>query len=278
MHHEKVQQDKLKSVEARLNFGDCSKRNSKTPDESQYSESKTLTTKEEPTIRQRHRHSHSPQPTGSVFLRLKRDGSASPRQRSKERREGGVFKRLGNKAAHSESRYRSSRSRETDVMPKRRYHGGTSSRVTEGFSEIEDSGGGHWKSKSKRQKSSIVEDDFHIKTHDGSKDPEDHLKIFQAAAKTERWALLTWCHMFNSTLTGDTRVRFDDLSPESVDSYDDLIKAFLENYLQQKKCIKDPVEINHIKQRDGESTEEFVRRYKLECRDVKEAPEFMKIS
>ncbi|GKC50374.1 hypothetical protein Tco_1073119, partial [Tanacetum coccineum] len=47
---------------------------------------------------------------------------------------------------------------------------------------------------------------------------------------------------------------------ESIDSYDDLKKAFLENYLQQKKCIKDPVEIHNIKQRDGESTKEFVRR------------------
>ncbi|GJR56180.1 hypothetical protein Tco_1406701 [Tanacetum coccineum] len=31
-------------------------------------------------------------------------------------------------------------------------------------------------------------------------------------------------------------------------------------------------------QRDGESTEEFMRRYKLECRDVKGAPKCMKIS
>ncbi|GKC93264.1 reverse transcriptase domain-containing protein, partial [Tanacetum coccineum] len=104
----------------------------------------------------------------------------------------------------------------------------------------------------------------HIKTYDGSEDPEDHLKIFQAAAKIELWAMPTWCHMFNSTLTGNARVWFDDLPQESIDSYDDLKKAFLENYLQQKKCIKDPVEIHNIKQRDGESTEEFVRRYKLE--------------
>nr|GEW25021.1 reverse transcriptase domain-containing protein [Tanacetum cinerariifolium] len=47
---------------------------------------------------------------------------------------------------------------------------------------------------------------------------------------------------------------------------------------QKKKCIKDPVEIHNIKQRDGESTEEFVRRYKLECRDVKGALKCMKIS
>ncbi|GKC14029.1 reverse transcriptase domain-containing protein [Tanacetum coccineum] len=60
--------------------------------------------------------------------------------------------------------------------------------------------------------------------------------------------------------------------------YDDLKKAFLEDYLQQKKCIKDPVEIHHIRQRDEESTEEFVRRYKLGCRDVKGAPECIKIS
>nr|GEX76943.1 reverse transcriptase domain-containing protein [Tanacetum cinerariifolium] len=45
-----------------------------------------------------------------------------------------------------------------------------------------------------------------------------------------------------------------------------------------KKCIKDPVEIHNLKQRDGESTEEFMRRYTLECRDVKGAPECMKIS
>nr|GEU49744.1 reverse transcriptase domain-containing protein [Tanacetum cinerariifolium] len=48
-----------------------------------------------------------------------------------------------------------------------------------------------------------------------------------AAAKTERWAMPTWCHMFNSTLTGNARVWFDDLPPESIDSYDDLKKSFL---------------------------------------------------
>ncbi|GKB38427.1 reverse transcriptase domain-containing protein [Tanacetum coccineum] len=88
----------------------------------------------------------------------------------------------------------------------------------------------------------------------------------------------TWCHMFNFTLTGNARVWFHDLPAESIDSYDDLKKAFLENYLQQKKCIKDPIELHNIKQRDGESTEDFVRRYKLESRDVKGAPECMRIS
>ncbi|GJW75238.1 reverse transcriptase domain-containing protein [Tanacetum coccineum] len=106
----------------------------------------------------------------------------------------------------------------------------------------------------------------HVKTYDGSEDPEDHLKIFQAAKKVERWAMPTWCHMFNSTLTGSAMVWFDDLPPESVDSYDDLKEAFLANFHQQKKCIKDPVEIHHIKQREGESTEDFMRRLRQKKR------------
>ncbi|GJU81702.1 reverse transcriptase domain-containing protein [Tanacetum coccineum] len=98
-------------------------------------------------------------------------------------------------------------------------------------------------------------------------------------SKGRAWkAMPTWCHMFNSTLTGTARVWFDDLPPESVDSYNDLKEAFLANFLQQKKCIKDPIELYHIKQREGESTKDFVRRFKLESRDVKGAPEVMRIS
>nr|GEV60159.1 reverse transcriptase domain-containing protein [Tanacetum cinerariifolium] len=45
-----------------------------------------------------------------------------------------------------------------------------------------------------------------------------------------------------------------------------------------EKCIKDPIKTHSIKQKDGESMEEFVQRYKLECRDVKGDLECMKIS
>nr|GEW70505.1 reverse transcriptase domain-containing protein [Tanacetum cinerariifolium] len=59
----------------------------------------------------------------------------------------------------------------------------------------------------------------------------------------------------------NARVWFDDLPTESIDSYDDLKKVFLENYLQQKKCIKDLIELHNIKQRDGEITNpEFIKR------------------
>nr|GEV26152.1 reverse transcriptase domain-containing protein [Tanacetum cinerariifolium] len=134
----------------------------------------------------------------------------------------------------------------------------------EALSESKGSVGGNWKSRSKKQSSSIKDDDIsqswvceetdlftprvpyfdlskwtrmpsHVKTYNGSEDPKDHLKNFQAAAKAERWSMPTWCHMFNSTLTESAR-------------------------------------------REGESTKGFVRRFKIESRDVKGAPEIMRIS
>ncbi|GJU98510.1 reverse transcriptase domain-containing protein [Tanacetum coccineum] len=88
----------------------------------------------------------------------------------------------------------------------------------------------------------------------------------------------TWCHMFNSTLTRNARVWFDDLPSESIDSYNDLREAFLKNYLQQKKCIKNPIVLHNINQKDRVSTADFIQRYKSERGNVKGAPECMKIS
>ncbi|GJS48001.1 reverse transcriptase domain-containing protein [Tanacetum coccineum] len=316
MSQEKVQEEKLKAVKTRLNFEEVT----------QYSESGMPHRRRDLRKRLRPRNVRSL----SRIPEARHGRSESPRKKDPERKtvfkrvEKGVFHRLGDKeksmSAYSnnsrhhsyyssrqdtESCYQSSRSRGAELAPKRNDSKKGSSRRTEALSEEEDSARGHWKTKSKRQKSSVEEDDMsqpwvceetysftpriwyfdfpktrmpsHIKTYNGSKDPEDHLKIFQAAAKTKHEAMPTWCHMFNSTLTRIAKVWFDNLPQESIDSYDDLKKSFMENYLQQKKCIKDQVEIHNIKQRDGESTEEFVRRYKLEFRDVKGDPECMKI-
>ncbi|GJX57495.1 hypothetical protein Tco_0287392 [Tanacetum coccineum] len=152
VHQEKVQQEKLKEVKARLNFEGCSGKNSKIKEVSKHSESRT------PNVRGEHRRgrrsgrprsmSESPERT-SVFSRIRRDKSESPRHRpvGKGRRDGGVFNRLGGKEksmpAHSKSRYQSSRSGRTESVPRKRHYEGTCSWRTEMLSESEDSGGEH---------------------------------------------------------------------------------------------------------------------------------------
>ncbi|GKD20818.1 reverse transcriptase domain-containing protein [Tanacetum coccineum] len=83
--------------------------------------------------------------------------------------------------------------------------------------------------------------------------------------------------MFNFTLIGAARVWFDELPPESIDGYKGLKAAFLANFMQQKKYVKDPVEIHNIKQRDGETIEEFMERFKIETGHLKGAPECIRI-
>nr|GEZ11473.1 reverse transcriptase domain-containing protein [Tanacetum cinerariifolium] len=94
----------------------------------------------------------------------------------------------------------------------------------------------------------------------------------------ERWAMPTWCHMFNSTPIRTARVWFDELPPESIDGYKDLKAAFLAYFMQQKKYVKDPVEIHNIKQKDGETIEDFMKRFKVETGRVMGAPDCMQIS
>nr|GEU91161.1 reverse transcriptase domain-containing protein [Tanacetum cinerariifolium] len=221
--------------------------------------------------------SESPEP--------RRNHSESPRKRDPERKtvfkrlEKGVFYRLEDKgksmsAYSNDSRRRSYHSSRRDTKS---YYQSSRSRETKFASKniiTKEHPHEGWK---RCQKVKVAQEDIGSQNQRGKSrvlrmicpnhGPEDHLKIFQAVAKMERWAMPMWFHMFNSTLTRNAKVWFDDLPKESIDSYDDLKKAFLENYLQQKKYIK-----------DGESTEDFVRRYKLECRDVKGAPECMKIS
>nr|GEW50015.1 reverse transcriptase domain-containing protein [Tanacetum cinerariifolium] len=85
-----------------------------------------------------------------------------------------------------------------------------------------------------------------MKTYDGTGDPKDHV----------------W---------------FDKHPPESIDSYKDLKAAFLAHFMQQKKYVKDPVEIHNIKQKDGETIEDFIERFKVEIGHMKGAPECMRI-
>ncbi|GJR47029.1 hypothetical protein Tco_1315132 [Tanacetum coccineum] len=118
---EKEKNEKLKGVKAQLNFNGSS-------GTSRYSESGTMSAREHEK-RHKSRCSRSPRPSPSVFSKIRRERSRSPRQILREK-ERGVFKRLGN--------------REKSVSARSDSHNQCSySRYTEAFSESEDIGGGH---------------------------------------------------------------------------------------------------------------------------------------
>nr|GEU42857.1 reverse transcriptase domain-containing protein [Tanacetum cinerariifolium] len=119
----------------------------------------------------------------------------------------------------------------------------------------------------------------HMTTHIPPMGPTMDIAIAtETAPAVERWAMPTWCHMFTSTLIWAARIWFDELPPKSIDSYKELKVAFLAYFMQQKKYVKDPVEIHNIKQKDGETIEDFMERFKVETGRMKGAPECMRIS
>nr|GFB43421.1 hypothetical protein [Tanacetum cinerariifolium] len=73
----------------------------------------------------------------------------------------------------------------------------------------------------------------------GNKNLEDHLDIFSVASEQKEWPMPVWCKMFRQTLGGVARNWFDDLDPKSMDSFEELIQKFLEEFSQQKRTSKD---------------------------------------
>ncbi|XP_022003491.1 uncharacterized protein LOC110900943 [Helianthus annuus] len=114
--------------------------------------------------------------------------------------------------------------------------------------------------------------------YDGTRDPEDYLHAFRGAGQLGRWPMPVWCHMFVQTLTEGARLWFDSLPPGGIDSYEELSEKFLRNFGQQRKVVKNPNEILHIRQRDNERIDQYMERFVKERMNIKDVPEVMKIS
>nr|GEV82496.1 reverse transcriptase domain-containing protein [Tanacetum cinerariifolium] len=191
----------------------------------------------------------------------RRDSSPSrDRPRSRDRLRG-IEESYGNTCSSHRTgarhRYHSRNRDRSHSMKRGRESESLLSRVSKSGTSDE----GHWKSNSKRRKPTGEED----------------LAVPWLCEEVEHWAKPTWCHMFNYTLIGTARVWFDELSTESIDGYNDLKAALLTYFMQQKKYVKDPVEIHNIKQRDGETIKDFMKRFKVKTGRMKMAPECMRI-
>nr|GEY12119.1 reverse transcriptase domain-containing protein [Tanacetum cinerariifolium] len=207
----------------------------------------------------------------------RRDSSNGDRPENKD-----CFRGVGESYNNSHSFY------ETGINHGYRYHdrdrschtkrGRDSESPLSSVSKSNSSNGGHWKSKSKRHKPTYKEDLTMPWMYEEVDPFTPRIRNFKSSRQVERWAMPTWCHMFNYTLIGAERVWFNELTSESINSYKDLKATFLAYFMQQKKYVKDLVEIHNIKQKDGKTIEDFMERFKVETRRMKRAPECMRIS
>ncbi|GKB25367.1 hypothetical protein Tco_0864768 [Tanacetum coccineum] len=294
---DKLRRDKRKEVHTRLDFGENTKKSQKMREGSQNSIVETLSTRyrnpsERPKIRDRlksndenvfgrlgHRrqsaferlsNTYSPSTTKSGPDRANsrdhshsrgrphRRGSSPSRDRPRRRdRSRGIEESYGNTCSSyrtwAKHRYHSRDRDRSRSMKRGRESESSLSRVSESGT----SDGGHWKSKSKRHKPTY-EEDLAVPWSCEEVDPfTPRIRNFKSSRKTR---------MPNNVKTYD-----ETGDPE------DRVKIF-QTAAQQKKYVKDLVEIHNIKQRDGETVEDFIERFKVETRRMKGALECMRIS
>nr|GEY16927.1 reverse transcriptase domain-containing protein [Tanacetum cinerariifolium] len=236
---EKVRHDRRKDVHTRLDFGESSRE--RIMEDSHYSNTRARAT--EPKRAKRPPRSRS----RARALSASRDDRPKDREGFRSARE-----------SYSDSFSHSYRDRGHSHHTKRRRDKSPSSSVSRSNS----SNGKYRRSRSKRHKPTD-EDDL---TRPWMREEENpftpRIRNFESSGRHE-CPIMLW---------------FDELPPESIDGYKVLRAAFLAYFMQQKKYIKDPVEIHNIKQRDGETTEDFMERFKTETGCMKGAPECMRIS
>nr|GEV73604.1 reverse transcriptase domain-containing protein [Tanacetum cinerariifolium] len=116
-----------------------------------------------------------------------------------------------------------------------------------------------------------------IRVYERNKDLEHHLSIFSAAAEQEEWPIPIWCKMFCQTLGGATRNWFDDLDPKSVDNFKESSQKFLEEFSQQKRYAKDPIEDLRHQEETKRETTNFMDRFKSESSHIKGVPPVLSI-
>nr|GEU99037.1 reverse transcriptase domain-containing protein [Tanacetum cinerariifolium] len=282
---DKVRHDRRKEVHARLDFREGS-RERRTREGSHYSSARTLSARPErlkvqDRLRYNDRHvldrlgqrrqsafdrlskTYSPSTTKSIPYRTsyrdrshgrcrphRRDASNGDRPESND-----CFRGVGESYDNSHSSYG------MGINHGYHYHDRDRSRHTKRGRDSESSlsivsksdfsDEGNWKSKSKRHKPTN----------------EDDLTMPWMCKEVDPFTPQIWA----------ARVWFDELPLESINSYKDLKEAFLAYFMQQKKYVKDPVEIHNIKKKDGETIEDFMEWFKVETGRMKGAPECMRI-
>ena len=77
-----------------------------------------------------------------------------------------------------------------------------------------------------------------LDSYDGTRDPFNHITTFKTTVHLQGVPYEIMCKAFLTTLKGPTRVWFNKIPPNTVSSFKDLSKLFVNNFIggQRHKC------------------------------------------
>ncbi|GFS32867.1 hypothetical protein Acr_00g0025180 [Actinidia rufa] len=106
--------------------------------------------------------------------------------------------------------------------------------------------------------------------YEGKIDPMDHLDSYKSLMSLQGCSDEVMCKAFSATLKGPARSWFRKLSPGTIDSFGDLSRLFVANFMSCRNRQKNASHLFTIHQKESESLKEFVKRFNQAILEVED--------
>ena len=100
-----------------------------------------------------------------------------------------------------------------------------------------------------------------LENFDGTKDPFDYLEAFKTIMQQQAVLEKIMCRAFPMGLRGFARVWFNKLESESIGSFVQLSRAFIDHFIGGQRRGRPPTYLLNVKQMEGEPLRAYVHRF-----------------
>ncbi|GFY90928.1 hypothetical protein Acr_07g0011240 [Actinidia rufa] len=97
--------------------------------------------------------------------------------------------------------------------------------------------------------------------YEGKTDPIDHLDLYKSLMSLQNCSDEVMCMAFSATLKGVVRSWFRKLPPRTVDSFGDLKRLFIANFMSYRTRQKNASHFFTVHQKEIEGLKEYVKRF-----------------
>uniref|UniRef100_A0A2N9GHQ1 Reverse transcriptase/retrotransposon-derived protein RNase H-like domain-containing protein n=1 Tax=Fagus sylvatica TaxID=28930 RepID=A0A2N9GHQ1_FAGSY len=117
-----------------------------------------------------------------------------------------------------------------------------------------------------------------LENFDGLRDSLDYLDSFKTVIRLQGVSDEIMCRAFPTNLRGLARVWFNQLETESIDTFTQLSRAFIDNFIGGRRSVHPANYLLNIRQREGESLRSYVQRFNKEAVQIDEPNEFVALT
>nr|XP_023905683.1 uncharacterized protein LOC112017464 [Quercus suber] len=109
-----------------------------------------------------------------------------------------------------------------------------------------------------------------LDSYDGTQDPFDHIDTFKTTMHLQGIPDEIMCRAFPTILKGPARVWFSKIPPNTVTSFEELSKLFVNNFIGRHRHKHSSSSLLTIEQGENESLHSFITRFNREALTVDE--------